>query len=362
MTLKDELFNREQVTILADLIKDVHTTFNKDDFINDCVNSFPPLELKERMSSVRKELYNYLPKDYITCVEILSKALSNRKQGGFIFGGVLEYIEIYGCTDEYVDYSLTKLGELTSALSSEFAVRPFFNKYPDKTLAIFEQWSKDEDFQIRRLASEGARPSLPWAMNINVDYKIASKQLDNLYYDTERFVTRSVANHLNDISKIDPLFVLEKLDNWRKEGKQNNEEMNYIINHSLRTLIKKGHPETLKFLGYNLSPNIELSEISFMKNPIKIGENLEYSFDIISKDNTKLMIDYIVYYPSTTKRRNQKTYKLKVLDVRPNETYKINGKRSFKKISTRKMRPGIHEIEIQVNGNVYKKRHFEVIE
>ena len=360
MTLKDELFNRETVSVLSNLIKKVHPVFNDIDFVNDCEKSFPTLELKERMSSVREQLYIYLPKDYIESVEILSEALSNRVQGGFIFGSVLEYIEAYGCTDEHVDYSLGKLGELTSALSSEFAVRPFFNKYPEKTLAIFEKWSKSDDFQIRRLASEGARPSLPWAMKINVDYKLASRQLDNLYYDTERFVTRSVANHLNDISKIDPLFVINKLEKWRKEGKQRQDELDYMINHSLRTLIKKGHPETLQLLGYNLNPLIEVGNISFKEDPIKIGDNLEFHFNITSLEDTKLMIDYTIYYPSNTKRRNRKTYKLKVLDVLKGNYYEVKGKRSFKEISTRKMKPGSHEIEVQINGKVYINKTFEV--
>ena len=362
MTLKDELFNKDTVSVLADLIIEVYPTFQTEKFVSDCVRTFPPLELKERMSSVREQLFIYLPSDFIESVEILSKALSNRTQGGFIFGSVLEYIEAYGCTDKYVDYSLEKLGELTSALSSEFAVRPFFNNYPEKTLSIFEKWSKSDDFQIRRLASEGARPSLPWAMKINVNYKDASKQLDNLYYDTERFVTRSVANHLNDISKIDPLFVINKLEQWRKEGKQNKEELNYMINHSLRTLIKKGHPETLQLLGYKLNPDIEVSELFLKKDKIKIGEKLSFSFSITSLEDVKLMIDYTVYYPSNSKRRNRKTYKLKALDCKQGNTYGIQGTRSFKELSTRKMKPGVHEINIQINGSVYLQKEFLVTE
>lgn len=358
MTLKDSLFNQETVSTLANLIKDVHPSFRSDEFVSECVKTFPPLELKERMSSVREQLNIYMPSNYIETVELLRLALSNRTQGAFVFGSVLEYIEVYGCTDEYVDYSLEKLGELTGVLSSEFAIRPFFNKYPVKTLEIFEKWSKSEDFEIRRLASEGARPSLPWAMKINVNYPDASRQLDNLYYDSERFVTRSVANHLNDISKIDPSFVLDKLRQWQKEGKQNNVELSYIINHSLRTLVKKGHPETLQFLGYNLHPNIDVYDITFVKDTLGIGEKLSFMFDITSHENTKLMIDYIIYYPSNSSRRNKKIYKLKNMDCKKDSIYKVKGNRSFKEISTRKMKPGIHEIEIQINGTVYLSKLF----
>lgn len=361
MTLKEELFNKKTVSVLANLIKDVYSAFNAESFINDCTQSFAELELKERMSHVRKTLYFYMPEDYITTVNILSKALSNRQQSRFIFGSVLEYIEVYGCTDEFVDYSLQKLGELSASLSSEFAVRPFFNTYPDKTLEMCNKWSKSEDYHIRRLASEGSRPSLPWAMKINVDYKQASLPLDNLYYDEERYVTRSVANHLNDISKIDPDFILEKLHHWKTEGKQNQKEMNYIITHSLRTLIKKGHSNTLQFLGYDLNPNIEVSDMIIDNNVINIGENLNYSFSIKSNEDTKLMIDYTIYYPSNTKRMNKKTFKLKQISLKANETYHHSGKKAFKDMSTRKMKVGTHQIDIQINGKVYIKNEFELI-
>jgi 3-methyladenine DNA glycosylase AlkC len=48
-----------------------------------------------------------------------------------------------------------------------------------------------------------------------------------------------VANHLNDISKIDEDWVLKKLNEWEKSGKQTPKEMQYIRNHATRTLRKK---------------------------------------------------------------------------------------------------------------------------
>lgn len=68
----------------------------------------------------------------------------------------------------------------------------------------------------KRLTSEGLRPKLPWAIGITLDYREGAKPLENLYYDSGRYVTRSVANHLNDISKMEPSYVLSRLNEWQE--------------------------------------------------------------------------------------------------------------------------------------------------
>jgi 3-methyladenine DNA glycosylase AlkC len=44
---------------------------------------------------------------------------------------------------------------------------------------------------------------------------------------------------LNDISKIDPEFVLRKLDKWESSEKQERKEMEFIRKHATRTMRKK---------------------------------------------------------------------------------------------------------------------------
>ena len=360
MILKETLFNKELVTMFSNQIGEVYPAFNKELFIIETTKSFIGLELKERMSSVRVSLEKHMPISYIETLTIFSKVFTKTTQSHFIYGSILEYIEKNGCNKEYLTLSLEKLGEFTSSFSAEFAIRPFLNEFPQRTLGIILKWSRSDDYHKRRLASEGTRPSLPWAMNINVNYQDASKALDNLYGDSQRYVTRSVANHLNDISKIDPSFVLDKLELWIKSNKQNPKEMEYITKHSLRTLIKQGEPRTLALLGFSVNPSISVANLVFERNTIRIGELLVFAFDLESIDDNNLLIDYIVYYPSTTKRRNKKIYKLKVLKTKNREKITIKGKRSFKEISTRKIRPGVHTIEIQINGKIYLSRDFEV--
>ncbi len=357
-TLKEELFNRDSVTLLGSQISKIDSTFPITEFVQTCLLQFPKQELKERMTQVTKALIEYLPNNYPSNLVLLDEAISNGPNGMFIYGSVLEYIETVGCTEDYLDLSLEYIGIFTKKLSGEFAIRAFLNQFPIKTLSKIMEWSLSEDYHRRRLASEGVRPSLPWAKKINIDYKEGSLSLHNLYYDSERYVTRSVANHLNDISKIDPDFVLNTLLKWRKEDKQDPKELEYIINHSLRTLVKKGHPKTLEFLGYKMDPNIFISGFSLDKSTIHIGDKLGFMCTIKSNENTKLIIDYKVIYPTKLGKTTSKVYKKGVLEVEKDVEYRVSGTRSFKPISTRTFYEGKHRIELQINGKIYASKEF----
>jgi 3-methyladenine DNA glycosylase AlkC len=106
------------------------------------------------------------------------------------------------------------LEEITKRFSAEYPIRAFWKTFEEETFEKFVEWSKSPYYHVRRLASEGSRPRLPWGKKILLHYTRTEVFLDVLFTDTARYVTRSVANHLNDISKIDPEFVMRKLDAW----------------------------------------------------------------------------------------------------------------------------------------------------
>ncbi|WP_235048444.1 hypothetical protein [Arcticibacter svalbardensis] len=75
-----------------------------------------------------------------------------------------------------------------------------------------KEWLLHASPQVRRLASEGSRPRLPWAMAIpELKRNPASILLilENLNDDLSEVVRRSVANNLNDIAKDNPQVVFE---------------------------------------------------------------------------------------------------------------------------------------------------------
>lgn len=234
--LKDRLFNPEKVSKLASEIASAYIRFDASGFQEDVIARFGELELKERITHITEMLARYLPTDYLEATDIILRALplelDNTKTDGdygdFIYAPYGEFIERYGSRREHLHHSLDMLEEITRRFSAEYPIRHFWNTYED---AVYEKnltWAESPYYHVRRLASEGSRPRLPWGKKIGLHYSRAEIFLDELFSDRTRYVTRSVANHLNDISKVDPDFVLRKLSEWEKSSKQTPKEMDFI--------------------------------------------------------------------------------------------------------------------------------------
>ena len=349
--LKDALFNAQTVAMLGHALKKAYPDFNEKNFVDDALGAFADLELKERMSHLTDLIDQMIDEDFTETLLIFERSLKFASQNEhFVFGAYQEFIMKHGCTEEYLNLSLDYMGRFTSYFSAEFAIRPFINTFPKRTYDQFMVWAQSENHHKRRLASEGLRPKLPWAPKINFDYKRAIPVLDYLYYDSERYVTRSVANHLNDISKIDPDLVVATLQKWKKEGKQESKEMAYIMNHTLRTLVKKGHPETLDFLGYPVNPNISVENISIQTPSIKLNDTLIFTFDIVAHEDLSLIVDYKVNYPMAKGKRSEKVFKIKKVSLKAGQSISILKKHVFKSMTTKKLYSGGYGLSLRING------------
>ena len=365
--LKDYLFNCGKVEYLAGLIKAVHFDFDDEEFVKRVVKKFPKLELKERIVWIRENLKKFLSEDYRDAVQILIESLPeegdpNEKDddfGDFIFAPINDFVAAYGCDRKNLLFSLRALKEITKRFSAEDAVRYFLVAFPEETLERIGKWSRDSNYHVRRLASEGTRPRLPWSQKLELDSeKIIVKILDNLYYDKTRYVVRSVANHINDISKINPRLAVSTLGRWRKSNRQINKEMEYLISHALRTLIKKGDKDALKLLGYSSDPAIVVREFVIKKNEVKIGESVEFNFKIIAKKKESLMIDYIIYFQTKSGKKSFKVFKIKKVTLNKGEELKVNKRHPLRVMTTRKLCSGKHRVELQINGSVQKGGEF----
>lgn len=366
-SLKDELFNPEKVHLIASEIKSVYPAFKKEDFETESLNAFPRLELKERIDHLRDMLQKYLPDDYVEAARILLKALpvelardkSDDDFGDLIYAPYAAFISANGCNEEHLIFSLDALREITKRFSVEFAIRDFVNLYPRDTLQMLEVCSCSDHYHERRLASEGLRPRLPWAKRLTIDHHLSLRHLDNLFDDPTRYVTRSVANHLNDISKIDASLVIEGLKTWKTSGKQEDKEMEYILNHSLRTLVKEGNEDALELLGYEVSPNIVVNNFEMEHHEIMIGDALAFQFDLEAKEEMKLMVDYVIHFRTKRNSHNRKVHKLKKFLLHKGEKITLNKKHAFRaNMTTRKLYEGEHKIELQINGRCYSSDTF----
>jgi 3-methyladenine DNA glycosylase AlkC len=255
--LKDQLFTREKVQLIASEIQRVHPAFRAHEFVAAAVARFPELELKARIDWIATCLEGHLPSDLRPAVGVLLRSLpapvdpslSDGDFGDFIYAPYATYVARHGCTADDLDFSLAALREITTRFSAEFAIRPFLNVFPGRVLATLQVWTEDEHYHVRRLCSEGTRPRLPWAGSLMLPYHVGIPLLDRLFADPTRYVTRSVANHVNDISRKDPQLALDTLERWRSLGHQQPREMGYLIRHAARTLVRADHPRALDLVN-----------------------------------------------------------------------------------------------------------------
>jgi 3-methyladenine DNA glycosylase AlkC len=369
-SLKDELYNATKVKKVATEIAAVYTEFRQETFEKEVTSKFDVLELKERMYHMRDMLKRHLPSDYEETVNILLEALpepldetkTDDDFGDFIYAPYSEFVSAYGCCDEHISFSLLAMKEITKRFSVEFSIRDFINIYPLETLDMLKACAISDNYHERRLASEGLRPKLPWAKKITMDYAKPVEILNCLYADKTRYVTRSVANHLNDIAKINAPLVVETLKRWEKSNKQEKKEMDYIISHALRTLVKVGDVEALALLGYKQKPNIIVKDFALDAKELKIGESLVFSFDIEAKEDSNIMVDYVMYFRTKAGTLNPKVHKLKKMRMIAGERSTLTKKHLFKAgMSTRTFNAGEHKVSLQINGKVYATEVFELV-
>lgn len=367
--LKDRLFNRDKVATIATQLSCAHRAFDAAAFESRVMSRLPELELKQRIAWITDCLEIHLPVDYRRAVNIMLRSLPGPCNpqlldgdfGDFIYAPHSEYVARHGCTREDLVFSLASLRELTTRFSAEFAVRSFINAFPDETLMTLAQWTADEHYHVRRLCSEGTRPRLPWATRLGTPADYAVPLLDSLYVDTTRFVTRSVANHVNDISKLDPDLAVETLQRWRRACRQGAKEMDYVVRHATRSLIKQGSPRALELLGIPLEPAVTVSKLSF-PDRVELGSELEFSFTIRAEQDTEVIADYILHYPNTEGRlTGRKVYKLKRLSLAKREQATLTKRHLLRPgMTTRTIRPGRHELELLLNGRTHTKQSFWV--
>lgn len=313
-------------------------------------------ELKDRMRHITLSLHDILDLPYAKAIELLKKVIPNNT--GFEYMFFPDYVEVFGMED--LDISLDAMAHFTEWASAEFAIRPFIIKYEKETMQQIAEWAEHENHHIRRLASEGCRPRLPWAMALpkyKKDPAPVLPILEKLQNDPSEYVRRSVANNLNDISKDHPDLVLDIAEKWLGQTK----ETDWIVKHALRGLLKQGNTRALLFFGFGNPENIAVQNLSLHPNPVKIGGNLFFQFEIhnLADSPERLRIEYAIDYVKKTGKTSRKVFKITENEYTSGIT-KMERKQRFKDFTTRTHYPGQHGLAIVVNGMVKREAEFEV--
>ncbi|HBF9368969.1 TPA: DNA alkylation repair protein [Clostridioides difficile] len=354
--LLKNMYNRESLYEVAVAIQSVYNSFKVDEFIKSTMDeTWNNLELKARCRKISMSLGMYLPEDYKEALSILEKSVT-----GFYFAFFFpDFVEVYGQDDINWDLSISALERNTEYWSSEFAVRAFIIKDEERMMAQMRKWSKHKSEHVRRLASEGCRPQLPWGQAISKFKKDPTPVLpilEQLKTDTSTYVQKSVANNLNDISKTHPDLVISIAKDWY--GK--NKSTNWIVKHGCRTLLKKGNRDVLALFGYDDTTSINLQDFTLETTSISIGEDLTFSFNILAKKATKTRLEYGIDYMKSNGKRNRKIFKISEVSLKENEKKSYMKKHSFADVSVRRHYPGIHSITIIINGVEKGKLDFEL--
>jgi 3-methyladenine DNA glycosylase AlkC len=338
-------------------------------FVREATRGLDDLELLDRGRHVASALAASLPPDFPSAAAILERALGPRldsTEGNgmtpFRFLPYSEYVARHGLA--HFDEAMRLQYELTKRFTSEFCVRPFLAAEPERTLARLTSWVDDPDVHVRRWISEGIRPRLPWAPRLPAfqrDPTPVLALLERLRDDPERYVQRSVANCLNDVSKDHPDRVVATCAAWSTDDTP--ESRRWIVRHALRGLVKRGHPGALAVLGVGEAPQIVVEAARISPRRVEIGGHVELRFGLRStaSHEQRLEIDYAVHFVKANGEARPKVFKLARTVLRGGDSVELSTRLSLRQLTTRKHYPGHHAVELRVNGVVHPIGGFSLI-
>jgi 3-methyladenine DNA glycosylase AlkC len=357
--LKD-LVDRDSIAGIGEAIAGVTSGFDTAAFLGDVFDdSWEERALKQRIRHVAVCIHDGLDGEYAQKLAVLRRATADLPVTGIPVWCFNDFVEEYGV--EYPDLSLPALEQFTRLASSEFAVRPFIDRYPERMAAQMLAWAESDDAAVRRLASEGFRPRLPWGIGlpaIKGDPTPVLAVLDRLRNDPDEVVRRSVANNLNDISKDHPDVTVAALRRWGDTTPAS------VRKHALRTLLKQGHRDAMELLGFVKNADVVVADIDVSPPIGKMGGSVHVEFRVQSRSDAPqpVMVDYAVVFQNVSGSGSRKVFKGVTAELGSGDEISLRRKISLQQMSTRRILPGKHVVEAQVNGVVLATVDFDVVE
>ncbi len=368
-SLKDHLFNSDTLGQLAAEYAAGLPGFSAQSFLDVVLPGLPSRELKERIDWIADCLEPHLATDFPAMADQIEAAMpppldptkTDDDFGKFIHAvpGVLTVR--HGMEERYLPRALDLLEAATQRFSMEFYIRPFLNTFPDPVMERLWDWANHDNYHVRRLVSEGTRAKLPWATALTLDPMTMAQFLDALHADPTRYVTRSVANHMNDLSKIDPDAILGSLQAWRAVGQQQTKELDWMTAHSLRTLVKDGHPKAMEMLGYRPDAPVTVAAFGFDTTTPAIGDKVKISASLTAPEKTPVLVDYVIWFKRPGGSESAKVHKLKQAVIQPGKLLTLAKAHVFKgNATTYSLVPGPHRMALQVNGRIAAETVFDL--
>lgn len=361
--LKNRYYNYNSLHELALRIRAAYHPFQVDDFIREIIDEiWDSLELKARMRKITINLGKYLPADYEQALRVIDKVVARFPPGFYDFSFLCfpDFVEVFGQDECHWDLSVAALERYSPSSTSEMAVRPFIINHEERMMRQMTIWAKSDNEHIRRLASEGCRPQLPWGQALTSFKKDPSPVLailELLKADPSLYVRKSVANNLNDISKTHPELIAKIARDWYG----NNEHTDWIVKHGCRTLLKKGNKDVLEIFGFADARHVDIDGFALDTASVVIGEDITFSFTISANETTKVRLEYGIDYVKANGKRNRKIFQISEISLKAGLKKAYTKTHSFADLSSRKHYPGVHSITLFVNGTERGTLDFKVL-
>ncbi len=353
---------------IARMVAAVHPRFDTDAFLHDALTGYDALALMPRGKHIARALQRHLPADYGEALCILLASIdqphgrpAGLSLGSFIYLPHTVFVSEFGLA--HFDLSMQAQHTLTQRFTAEFSIRPFLQKHPEATLEKLTEWTTDPSEHVRRLVSEGTRPRLPWASRLPAFQRDPSPVLallERLKDDAALYVRRSVANNLNDIGKDHPDVLAATANAWLRDATP---ERRWIVQHALRSAVKRGEPGALAALGFGASADVAIGQPSITPPRAVVGGKLEVAFDVANNtaQPQQVLVDFAVHYVKANGQSRAKVFKLKTLDLAAHETQRVGKNISLAEMTTRKHYPGLHRVDAILNGRAQALGSFELL-
>lgn len=360
-------FGAEIPKRIAAMIAAVHPAFNSRAFTRDALHGYEELELLPRGWKIARTLREHLPAAYTEAAEILIASLGPKlaaTEGNgmapFLYLPHVCFVAEFGL--DHFEISMRAQYEMTQRFSAESSIRPYIERYPRETLERLRSWTADPSEHVRRLVSEGTRPRLPWASRLREfqkDPRPVLKLLEMLKDDPSLYVRRSVANNLNDIGKDHPTLLVATARRWMKGA---SEERTWLVRHALRSAVKRGDADALAVLGFAESGDLLVRNVTITPARPTIGGSVRIAFDVANNARRaqSVLVDFTIHFVKANGTATPKVFKLKSVELAPNETARFSKTISLAEMTTRRHYAGTHRVEALLNGRSEALGAFEL--
>jgi 3-methyladenine DNA glycosylase AlkC len=363
-------FSPALVQQLAADIARVRPDFASRTFIKQASTGLEALELLDRGRHIAAALAQYLPPEYPEAIDVLLRSLGPEHATDELVGvGMAPFFYLPHVLFvaerglDHFDVSMRAQYELTRRFSAESSIRPFIARHPERTFATLRGWASDPNAHVRRLVSEGTRLRLPWAMRVawlDQNPVRVIQLIEPLKDDPTTLVRRSVANNLNDLGKVHPELLVETCARWLKDASA---ERRALIEHALRSAVKRGEAPALALLGFGRKPAVAIEDVRFRPKRVTIGTQVDVSFTMRSTARAaqELLVDLRVRFIKANGSGSPKVFKLKRVALPARGRMELATSVSMAVLTTRKPRPGRHQVEVIVNGMAFRAGSFDVV-